>query len=147
MNCEKELSLYHFSFRKNGASEPTVLNKKYRSGFEIMALILEAIKDDAKAQYSIMKNVGINYKLLGKYLDFLTEMDFIEKSIEEGRVLYRDSVKGLEFLRQYYVLLGMLLSASTRNRQINMTYKTRHYAIAGRQKSMMTITSRLRQTP
>lgn len=147
MNCEKELSLYHFSFRKNGASELHMLNKKYRSGFEIMALILEAVKDNVKAQYSIMKYVGINYKLLGKYLDFLTEMDFIEKSIEEGRVLYRDSVKGLAFLRQYYVLLGMLLSASTRNRQINTMYKTRHYPIARRHEPTMTIASRLRQAP
>jgi len=130
MICEKEPCLYYFSFRKNGVAGLNVLNKKYRSGFEIMALILEAVKDNAKAQYSIMKNVGINYKLLEKYLESLVEMDFVEKSVEEGRVLYRDSAKGLAFLRQYYVLLGMLLNASSRNRQNSTVRKAHPYAIA-----------------
>jgi len=85
--------------------------KKNRSHFEIMASMLEAVKNNGRVRYSIMKHMGTSSAQLKKYLDSLTEIGFIETNLKGGQVLYRASEEGLDFLRQYYVLLGILLSA------------------------------------
>ena len=125
-NYRMEPSLGPLSLReKYRTSTFHILHKKYRSDFEIIALILGAVrsKSNSVGPYSIMKNAGINHKQLKKYLGSLTEMGFVETDIEEGRVLYRASEKGLAFLRQYYVLLGMLLSTPMRNNQLTLFIK------------------------
>lgn len=83
-----------------------------------MASMLEAVKDNGAARCSIMTYTGTNFVKIKKYLESLIEIGFIETDIKEGRVLYRASEKGLEFLRQYYVLLGILLSARTRGNMV-----------------------------
>lgn len=70
--------------------------------------MLEAAKDNSASRYSIMKQTGSNYADLKKYLRSLTEVGLIEKNMNADQVLYRASEKGLEFLRQYYVLLRIL---------------------------------------
>lgn len=92
------------------------LRKKYRTHLEIMALMLETVKDNGVTQYSLMKQASINFGQLKKYLKYLIEIGFIETDVKEDRVLYRAGEKGLDFLRQYHVLRGMLLS--TRAHQI-----------------------------
>jgi predicted transcriptional regulator len=99
------------------------LGKKYRSGFEIIALVLEAAKNKGATRFSIMKQAGTNFKQLDKYLQSLTDIGFIKTDIEENRVLYRASEKGLNYLAQYYVLLGMLLGAPTRNELTNAIHE------------------------
>jgi len=84
--------------------------KKNRGSLEIIASMLEAVKDNGASQYSLMKHIGSNFVELRKYLKSLTEMGFIETDIKDGRMLYRATEKGLDFLRQYYVLLGKMLS-------------------------------------
>ena len=88
----------------------SVWRKKNRGHFEIIASMLEAVKNNDRALYTLMKHTGSNYAELKKYLESLAEIGFIEKDIKEDRVSYRASEKGLNFLRQYYVLLGMLLN-------------------------------------
>jgi predicted transcriptional regulator len=99
------------------------LFKKYRSHFEITALVLEAARDDSATGFSIMTHASINCAQLKKYLQFLTEIGFINVGIKEGRVLYRASEKGLEFLKQYYILLEMLFSTYAQNKQTNMAHQ------------------------
>jgi predicted transcriptional regulator len=86
------------------------VGKKYRGHFEIMALLLEAVKGDGAPRFSIMRQAGINCVQLKKYLGSLRELGFLEKELRDGRVLYRANERGIEFLKQYYVLLGMLLN-------------------------------------
>jgi len=87
-----------------------VWRKKNRGHFEIIASVLEAVKNDDRALYPLMRHTGSNYAELRKYLESLAEIGFIEMDVKEDRVTYRASEKGLNFLRQYYVLLGMLLN-------------------------------------
>ena len=87
-------------------------HKKNRSHFEIIAAMLEAVKDNGRVQYSLLKHTGSSAQLK-KYLESLTEIGFIETDIKDDRVLYKASEKGLEFLRQYYVLLRIMLSTRT----------------------------------
>jgi len=94
--------------------------------------MLEAVKGNGATPFSIMKHASMNGAQLKKYLESLTEMDFIEMEVKDGRVLYRTSEKGLDFLRQYYVLLEMLLNAYAPNKQttlfikLNKPYLTNH---------------------
>jgi len=99
------------------------LGKKYRSHFEIIALMVEAVKDGGQARFSIMKHASINCGQLNRFLNSLIEMGFIWEDVKDGRVMYRASERGLGFLRQYYVLLSMLMAAENENRRPNIVYE------------------------
>jgi len=101
------------------------LNKKYRSHFEIIALILEAVKDDSASRFSIMMHANLNCSQLKKYLQPLIEIGFIEMDLREKRVIYRASEKGLDFLGKYYALIRTLLSVPTEDNLAKIIYKTR----------------------
>lgn len=110
-NYVRQLTCLPFH-EKSKASSSINLHKKYRSHIEIMALIIEAMKGQQTAQYSIMRRVGsINYVQLKKYLESLSDVGFIEPSSTSEQVTFRATEKGLAFLRQYYVLLGMTFGA------------------------------------
>lgn len=95
--------------------------KKYRGHFEIIALILEAAKYNGATRFAIMKQAGINCNQIKKYLQTLTKIGFIEIDVKEGGYLYRASRKGLDFLRQFYVLLEMLSESPPFNKTTNVT--------------------------
>jgi len=99
------------------------LGKKYRSHFEIIALMVEAVKDGGQARFSIMKHASINCGQLNRFLNSLIEMGFIWEDVKDGRVMYRASERGIDFLRQYYVLLSMLMAAENGNRRPNIVYE------------------------
>lgn len=99
------------------------LGKKYRSHFEIIALMVEAVKDGGQARFSIMKHASINCGQLNRFLNSLIEMGFIQEHANDGRPLYRASERGLAFLREYYVLLSMLLAAENGARRPNIVYE------------------------
>lgn len=85
--------------------------KRNRSHLEIIASVLEAAKDkNGASRYSLMKRAHSNFLEVKKYLEYLSEMGFIETDIKENLVLYKASERGLDFLRRYYALLAMLLS-------------------------------------
>ena len=86
--------------------------KKNRSHFEIIASMLEALKDECTSKYSLMKHTGTNFVELKKYLESLTEMGLIEANTENGRILYKASDRGIDFLKHYYSLLGMMMSTT-----------------------------------
>jgi predicted transcriptional regulator len=99
------------------------LGKKYRSHFEIVALMVEAVKDSGQAKFSIMKHANINCGQADKFLNSLTEMGFIEQYFMAGRPMYRASQRGVAFLRQYYVLLSMFLASENETRQPAIVYQ------------------------
>ena len=97
--------------KKYNLSSLQPLHKKYRSHFEIIGLVLEAVKADSATPFSIMKRAKVNFIQLQKYLKSLTEMGFLEVEIKKGTISYRASTEGLQYLRLYYALIGMLLTA------------------------------------
>jgi len=62
----------------------------------------------------------MNYKQLKKYLGSLTDIGFVDANAIDDQISYRVNEKGLAFLRQYYVLLMMLLGVCTENSQLTM---------------------------
>jgi predicted transcriptional regulator len=97
--------------RKYNLSSLQPLHMKYRSHFEIIGLVLEAVKANSATPFSIMKHANINCIQLKKYLKSLTEIGFLEVEIKRSRIAYRASKEGLEFLRQFCILLDMLMTA------------------------------------
>lgn len=71
------------------------LGKKYRSHFEIIALIVEAVKESEQAKFSIMKHASINCGQLNKFLGSLIEMGFIEQYMVHGKPTYRADRKSV----------------------------------------------------
>jgi len=94
------------------------LQKKYRSYFELVALVLESVKSDWATPFPIMRYAGINFTQLKKYVECLVHIGFIEEKANSSRLSYKATERGVEFLSQYYVLLGMLLSGTSHERRI-----------------------------
>ena len=104
------------------------LSKKYRSHFEIIASILEAAKCSSGDRYFLMKHTSANYAQLKKYLESLNRLGFIEIRMRDQQILYCATEKGLEFLKQYYILLGMLTNPYAPSRQGQLIYQTAYAA-------------------
>jgi len=97
------------------------LHKKYRGNFEIIALLLEAIKkNNCSTMFPIARYARTNYKQLKKYLSNLIEIGLIEIKSENGQSLYRATEKCSNFLTQYYVLLGLLFDQVERQAEYSL---------------------------
>lgn len=106
--------------------------KKYRGHFEIIALILDAARNKCVTKFSIFKYSNINYTQLKKYLRVLIEMRLIEVHVIDGRVLYKTSVEGIDFLERYYALLDTLsglkgINEDAKIADIHFTKQGLHY--------------------
>lgn len=110
------------------------LSKKYRSHFEIIASILDVTRCDSGDRYFLMKHTGVNYAQLKKYLGSLAKIGFIEVRMRGQQMLYCATEKGLAFLRQYYVLLGMLTNTYALSEQGQLLYQVAHAALKKPQK-------------
>ena len=90
--------------------------KRYRSSFEIFAMMIEAVKENngnGAPKFSIMRNTSINSAQLKRYLRSLSEMGFVELGNTGERIVYRATDRGLDFLRQYNILQKMMLEAQS----------------------------------
>ena len=99
------------------------IGKKYRSHFEIIALMVEAVKNGDRAKFSIMKHANINSGQFNKFLNSLIEIGFVERYITDRGPVYRASMKGQLFLRQYYVLLSMLMAEENSAKRLPVMYE------------------------
>jgi len=100
------------------------LHKKYRSHFEIIASMLEAMRYVDATTFTLMKQARVSYRLLRKYLEHLAELGFLETNIRRGRISYRTSNRGIEYLQRYRILEGML-SPLGQSRSTHITFKAR----------------------
>jgi predicted transcriptional regulator len=99
------------------------VSKKYRSHFEIIASILDVARNNSGDRYFLMKHTSVNYAQLKKYLGSLTKIGFIEVQARGQKILYCATEKGLAFLRQYYILIGMLTKTYTLSEQGQLIYQ------------------------
>jgi len=116
-------SLSYIPLQKRYRLSGFPLGKKYRSHFEIVALMVEAVKDCGQPKFSIMKHASINCSQADKFLSSLTEMGFMERYVMAGRPMYRASERGVAYLRQYYVLLSMFLASENEIKQPAIVYQ------------------------
>lgn len=79
-----------------------ILTKFYsnRSRLEILSNILSlCVKEKKKTQ--IMYRANLSYQQLCLYLEFLTSMDLLSVITNNKKTLYKTTVKGLSFLRDF----------------------------------------------
>jgi predicted transcriptional regulator len=145
-DCAELLDLNSWSSHIKNDLYGSPLHKKYRGHFEIIALLLEAAKDRESTRFSIMKHASINYKQLKKYLYSLIEIGFIKIDKKEEQCFYITTEKGLGFLKQYYVLLGMLFNAFSRS-QTSIVYEAEYHATSMKQQFGTQLATSLQHNP
>lgn len=74
---------------------------KYRNRLQIIAEILEIVRDGARKTH-IMYQANLSYKLLIKYLDVVLECGLVRMDGNEGYVV---APKGERFLQKFYLYL------------------------------------------
>lgn len=104
---------------KAPAFNVTIFDKRYRSSFEIVALILK-IAEKGASQFAMANRLKTNYSLLHKYLNYLVRIGFIDIEFSEKRILYKTTEKGFEFLRLYHNLLKILSNTVEANMSANI---------------------------
>ena len=87
----------------------TNLTMKYRSRTDIVTQILEAATGGA-TKTKIMYKAYLSYAQLKEYLSVLLENDLLE--YEEGRKIYRTSIKGVRFLKTYEQIGDMIATGT-----------------------------------
>jgi predicted transcriptional regulator len=108
---------------KVGFFETPIFDKRYRSSFDIIALILEAASKGA-SRFAIANRLNTNYLQLHRYLNYLIMMEFINAEPNGKQIMYKTSEKGLEFLKLYNALLKMLLGASEVQTNAKVVYQS-----------------------
>jgi predicted transcriptional regulator len=116
---------------KVGVSDALIFGKRYRSSFEIIALILEAACEGA-SRFAIANRLNTNYFQLRRYLNYLIRMGFIDAEPNGKQILYKTSEKGLEFLKLYDALLKMLLGAGEIQTHAKIVYQSVRQVAAGK---------------
>ena len=126
------LERYSQIFRASVSNAP-IFDKRYRSSFEIIALILEAACEGA-SRFAIANRLNTNYFQLRRYLDYLIRIEFIDVKPNGRQILYKTSKKGLEFLTLYKVLLRMLLGAGKAQMSAEIAYQSARQMAAGKRR-------------
>ena len=80
---------------------------RYRSRTDIVTQILEAANGGA-TKTKIMYKAYLSYAQLKEYLSVLMENDLLE--YEEGRRIYKTTIKGVRYLKTYEQIGDMILS-------------------------------------
>ena len=119
------------SINRAGVSNVPIFDKRYRSSFEIIALILEAACEGA-SRFAIANHLNTNYFQLRRYLDYLIRIGFIDVEPNGRQILYKTSKKGLEFLTLYNVLLRILLSVGETQMPAKIAYQSARQMAAGK---------------
>lgn len=78
---------------------------KYRSRTEIVATILESIRAGS-TKTKIMYRAYLSYSQMKEYLQFLLKSNLME--YESGSQIYRITDKGIQFLRAYEEISGLV---------------------------------------
>ena len=88
---------------------PLICGMKYRSRTDIVSQILEAANGGA-TKTKIMYKAYLSYAQLKEYLSVLVENGLLE--FEKGTQTYKTTSKGLQFLKTYSQIGGLIIPDS-----------------------------------
>jgi predicted transcriptional regulator len=69
-------------------------------------IIIIAMKGASKTQ--IMFKVNLSFSQLTRYLALLSHHSFLEKSVHNGRAIYKATPKGLAFMKRQQQIIDLL---------------------------------------
>ena len=81
--------------------------RKRRDRLQIMAEILEIAKNGS-LKTQIMYRANLSFAQLNEYLNFLLEVKLLEAINQGGKGMYRTTMKGTEFLQNYFKIRDLL---------------------------------------
>jgi len=85
------------------------LKKRERDSIDIVAEVLRLASTERVKKTSILYEVGMSHKMLGKYLRFMIDAKLLEEVPFGDRVRYRTSDKGKHFLHLYHEMMALLV--------------------------------------
>jgi len=88
---------------------------KRRDKLIIMMDILNISKKQT-SKTRIMFKANLSYSQLNEYIDFLVNHDLLETLSSEGKVWYKVTQKGREFIERQQLVIGMLYDSSSVHR-------------------------------
>jgi len=81
--------------------------RKRRDHLYIIAEILEIAKDGA-LKTPIMYKANLGFAQLNEYLSLLLGIRLLEAVINDGKTVYKTTLKGLRYLQSYMEIRGLL---------------------------------------
>jgi predicted transcriptional regulator len=91
------------------------LRNSARDRIAIIADILEMAREGV-LKTNIMYRAGLNSIMLNKYLGLMTTAKLLEKVLLNGRVVFKTTKKGMEFLHYCYEITRLLETEDEKNK-------------------------------
>jgi predicted transcriptional regulator len=91
------------------------LRKNGRDRIAIVAEILEMTREGV-LKTNIMYRAGLNSIMLNKYIGLMTSAKLLEKVLLNGRVVFKATKKGMEFLHYCYEITRLLETENVKNK-------------------------------
>jgi len=88
-------------------NESLEASRKRRDRLYIIAEIL-VIAKDGSLKTQIMYRANLSFAQLNEYLTFLIKMELLKVNTENGKTIYKTTIKGVKYLENYEEISNLL---------------------------------------
>jgi len=81
--------------------------RKRRDRLNIIAEVLE-ISKNGSLKTQIMYRANLSFAQLNEYLNLLLDLELLQETVENGRTVFKITIKGVKYLQNYYKIKGLL---------------------------------------
>lgn len=100
-------------------------NKAKRRDKLVIMMDIIGIAKKGVSKTHIMFRANLSFSQLNEYLEFLLDHNLIGVASEAGRMVYKPTEKGLEFMEMQQQIIGMLSDRSKNYVKFNCNFPTR----------------------
>ena len=94
-------------------------SSKRRDRLYIIAEILE-IAREGTLKTQVMYRANLSFTQLNDYLGFMLKISLLNKVSENGKEIYRATMKGMDFLQRYHEIVELLKTEENSGRNNNI---------------------------
>jgi len=100
-------------------------SSKRRDRLYIIAEILE-IAREGTLKTQVMYRANLSFTQLNDYLGFMLKISLLNKVSENGKEIYRATMKGMDFLQRYHEIVELLKTEENSGRNNNIKIPPPH---------------------
>jgi predicted transcriptional regulator len=100
-------------------------SSKRRDRLYIIAEILE-IAREGTLKTQVMYRANLSFTQLNDYLGFMLKISLLNKVSENGKDIYRATMKGMDFLQRYHEIVELLKTEENNGRNNNIRIPPPH---------------------
>jgi len=100
-------------------------SSKRRDRLYIIAEILE-IAREGTLKTQVMYRANLSFTQLNDYLGFMLKISLLNKVSENGKDIYRATMKGIDFLQRYHEIAELLKTEENNGRNNNIRIPPPH---------------------